>query len=158
MAGKVQKYKNLRVKIVFKKRLKIPQVFLEVYSEGKSGLINSDWHVLKFSGYRLEPDNIGKFYILTSYSNFEKMLIIVAIPKLHLVLSIILLIGWFFENKTWHLKSVIFCLRCLIWPVPLIVHLPCSSLFRSISKVLHWPILKLDLSPWNFIYIIFCVF
>jgi hypothetical protein len=78
----VQKYKNLRVKIVFKKRLKIPQVFLEVYSEGKSGLINSDWHVLKFSGYRLEPDNIGKFDILTSYSNFEKMLIIVAISKL----------------------------------------------------------------------------
>ncbi len=36
------------------------QVYLEVYSEGKSGLINSDWHVLKFSGYKVDDENVGE--------------------------------------------------------------------------------------------------
>ena len=30
------------------------QVTLESLSEGTSGLINSDWHVLKFNGYMVE--------------------------------------------------------------------------------------------------------
>ena len=39
---------------------------LEALSKGTSGLINSDWHVLKFSGYMLEnaSENKGQVIII----------------------------------------------------------------------------------------------
>ena len=33
---------------------------MEALSEGTSGLINSDWHVLKFSGYMVDKDSEDK--------------------------------------------------------------------------------------------------
>jgi len=39
------------------------KVFIEVYSEGKSGLINSDWHVLKFSGYKKSYEGLGTTFL-----------------------------------------------------------------------------------------------
>ena len=44
------------------------QVTLESLSEGTSGLINSDWHVLKFNGYMVEQTMEPKGTFVTYYS------------------------------------------------------------------------------------------
>ena len=47
------------------------KVTLEALSEGTSGLVNSDWHVLKFSGYMLKEGTVprGKNVRLRSAKN-----------------------------------------------------------------------------------------
>ena len=44
------------------------KVTLEALSEGTSGLINSDWHVLKFSGYMMKEDDEPKGMLTSIYS------------------------------------------------------------------------------------------